>query len=71
MKATHKGWMLFAPVYVDLSHSAPVICPRHASLGWLLSAAVWCQHSVIGYLSATRRGYVPAYAIKLTGRVQR
>lgn len=72
MTATHYGWLLFAPVYVDMTtDDAPKVWARHASLEWLLAAAIWCQHSAIIYLSATRRGYVPAYAIRLTGMVER
>lgn len=71
MKATHYGWFLFCPVYVDMTlDPAPGVWARWEWLDPLLSAAHWCQESMIGFLSAANPDYEPAFAIRLTGEVK-
>lgn len=72
VKATHKGWFLFCPVYVnmELTPEAPHLWARWECLEWLLSVAHWCQVSAIGFLSRVDPDYEPAWAIRLTGDVK-
>ena len=67
MEATHKGWFLFCPVYLDMTdEEVPGMWARWEWLEPLLSAAYWCQESMIGFLSATNPDYEPHFLIWVT-----
>lgn len=71
MKATHKGWFLFCPIYVDM-HTTPEAPHVWARLSWLeplLSAAHFVQASMIGFLSMANPDYEPAFMLRITGEM--
>lgn len=69
-KATHRGWFLFCPVWVDMTDDA---CPGVWARWWwlepLLSVAHAMQATMIALLSMTDPYYEPAFMLKLTGEV--
>lgn len=71
MKASHKGWFLFCPVFVDMvtDPESPGIWARWEILEPLLSLAHWCQQSMNGFLSSIDPFYEPSFAFFLTGEV--
>lgn len=71
MKATHKGWFLFCPIYADMATNpeAPGLWARWEWLEWLFSVAHFCQSSMIGFLSMANPDYEPAFMIRLTGEL--
>ena len=70
MKATHQGWFLFCPVYVDMTNpEIPEVCARWPWLEWLMDPALWCQEAAIMFLSLTNPDYEPAFSIRLTGEL--
>lgn len=70
MSTWHKGWVLFAPVYVDMTNEyEPLVVSRLPILDPLLDAALWCQGAMIGFLSMCTDEYVPMFSIKLTGNM--
>lgn len=70
MSNWYKGWILFAPVYVDMTdEECPAVMARWPILEPLLFAATWCEQSMIGFLSMCNEDYEPAFAIKLTGKI--
>lgn len=71
MEATHKGWFLFCPVYLDMTdEDVPGMWARWEWLEPMLSAAHWCQEAMIGFLSATNPDYEPHFLIWVTDECQ-
>jgi len=67
MEATHKGWFLFCPVYLDMTdEDVPGMWARWEWMEPLLDAAHWCQDTMIGFLSATSADYEPRFLILVT-----
>lgn len=68
MKATHKGWILFCPIYLNMEdEECPTTWARHEWLEWLHSVATWCQFSMMGFLSMCNPDYEPMFALRITG----
>lgn len=69
-KPTHKGWFLFAPVYLDMTDpEVPGMWARWEWMEWLLTAAHECQAAMITMLSAMNPDYEPAFMIRITGEM--
>lgn len=69
MKATHKGWLLFCPVYMNLDNDeAPDVWARKAWLEPLLSLSTWLQQQFMFIMSYANPDYEPMFAIKVTGK---
>lgn len=69
-KATHKGWFLFAPVYLDMTDpDEPGMWARWEWMEFLITAAHEFQAAMIGMLSMMDPDYEPAFMIRITGEV--
>lgn len=69
--ATHKGWFLFCPVFVDMTDAdAPGVWARCSALEPLLTLAHWGQLAMMSVLSLMDPDYEPAWMIRLTGQVR-
>lgn len=68
MKATHKGWLLFCPIYMNLDNGeTPVIWAR---VGWiepLMGISAWVQQQFMMTMSYLNPDYEPMFAIRVTG----
>lgn len=70
MSPTHKGWFLFAPVYLDMTDPEnPGMWARWELLEPLIDVAHWIQVSVISFLSYCDPDYEPAFMIRVTGEL--
>lgn len=70
MVATHKGWFLFCPVFLDMRKpEVPGMWARWEWMEPLLSLSGFCQELAIGFLSAFDPDYEPNWVIRVTGEV--
>jgi hypothetical protein len=67
---THKGWLLFAPIYMTDPDDPEGLSieARHPWLEWLVDLAGWVQNAMIFLLSLMRGDeYEPLFWFKCTG----
>lgn len=70
LKATHKGWFLFAPVYVDMTDpDVPGMWARWEWLEFLVTAAHEVQSAMMATIQLFDEDYEPAFMITLTGEM--
>jgi len=69
-KLTHKGWLLFCPIYLaDVDTDCPYIIPRH----WILNPLCWLaekvQSLVITLCCLFDEDYEPQFYFLITGEL--
>lgn len=68
MKATHKGWFLFCPIYMNFDNEeAPDLWARKSWLEPLFSVCNWLQQQFMWVMSYLNPNYEPMFAIMVTG----
>lgn len=69
MAPTHKGWLLFCPIYLaDVESDGPQIEPRWAS-DWWLNANIWLMNGCCEVAHVL--GFDAQYMMVITGEVKR
>lgn len=69
MNYTHKGWMLFCPIYLSPNDPEFPVEARHLCLEALLTLATWLQRLAILALSAMNPDYEPRWMFRITGKI--
>jgi len=70
MKATHCGWFLFAPVYLDMTTpEEPGMWARWECMEFLVVIAHGMQVAMMNLLQAIDPDYEPMWMIRITGEV--